>query len=452
MFLKIANFLDHSYARNVGFAFFIGIFCVLLGGLATALFVASCFALIFINPKAKPSRIWNETKILCAEMPVLLCFPIFYALVVITSFRGDDWLQDVIHIAGSYWQFLFLLPATVGLYHLSRDVNFAGVFSYGCRLALLFVLPLSLIQLIFFNARADGFLNNSLVFASLCIIGSAAAIIEWPEDDRRQRILARVSFSFGLLAALLTFSRGMLIPILAVLMVALAYNIKSRSELKLAFKSIVLFGLFFLAIFFAALQTDNGWRFVDQRILQPIEMVKTGKLDDNSISHRLDMQRTGFHAFVNSPLLGYGIPNVLDETNSVSQEVLGRKTEYTYTHLHNDYLTHAVGGGFVLMVLFAIVIFTPFLVGWKIQLHEKDRAIFYFGAMITAAFSAIALTNIVFHNDQLTTMYSVATMFLIVRHYQYLNGVTKPRIPNLSIIANGDNPVGKEKVNATTRV
>jgi len=363
MFSKLINFFDHSYARNVAFTFIIGTFCITLGSVSTALLVAASIAVIFFNPKIPIKTLWKETQALLKYMPFLWVFPIFFVVVSLTSMRGENWLSESIFVAGSYWQFLFMLPASVGLYHLSKDVNFAGLFAYGCRFGLLFVVPISLAQIYFLNLRPEGFLSNSLIYASLCISGAGIALIEWPEDTKNSRILSWVVFSAGIVAALLTFSRGMLIPIAAVSVIAVFLYFKAQSKYRPSAKIIVVLCAAIVATFFLSIQTDNGWRFLNKRILQPIEMLSKGQLNDRSINQRLDMQVTGFNAFLERPLMGHGIQNTVETANELSISVLGRKTEYTYTHLHNDYLTHAVGGGIILFLLFVCVIFSPVILG-----------------------------------------------------------------------------------------
>jgi len=442
MFFKIINFLDHSYSRNVSFAFVIGFCCVVLGSISTALFVAASFAVIFINPKISFNNICKETLALLKNIPSLSIFPLFYLVVVLTSLQGDNGLYDALFVAGSYWQFLVMLPVSVGLFHLSKDINFTGLFSYGCRIGLLFVVPLSLIQIYFLNLRPEGIFSNALIFASLCIVGASLALIEWPEDTQKTRTMSWVVFVAGIVAALLTFSRGMLLPISGIILIAIWYHFKGATKYQPKLKTIIILGAVTIVTFVTSVQTDNGWRILNKRILQPIEMFVEGKPFDRSISQRLDMQRTGFQAFLKAPVIGYGIQNSVEQANSVSKQVLNRKTDYTYTHLHNDYLTHAVGGGIILFVLFLAVIFSPFFMVWQLVKDQKDPGLFYYGLMLTAAFSTIAMTNLVFRNDQLTTMFCVATIFIIVRYVQKMHDIVEVRIPDLPTIANGINPIG----------
>lgn len=442
MFSKVTNFLDHSYARNVAFPFLIGTFCIIFGSTSTALFLAACVAVIFFNPKISIKVLMQQTSDLLKKSPILSVFPIFFFAVFITSIRGDNWLSESIFVAGSYWQFLVMLPASIGLYHLSKDINFAGLFSMGCRFGLIFVVPLSLAQIYFFNLRPEGFLSNSLIFASLCIVGAGIALIEWPEDTNKTRMISWLVFSAGIVGALLTFSRGMLIPIAAIISIAVLYRIKTKSNYKPSKKLVVILCALIVGTFAISLQTENGWRILNKRVLEPIEMFAKGEQIDRSISQRLDMQVTGFHAFLQSPLIGYGIQNSVDAANEMSLQVLGRETNYTYTHLHNDYLTHAVGGGILLFLLFVFVIFSPLLLSWQLRKTEMDESILYYGLMVSGAFSTIAMTNIVFHNDQLSTMFCAATMFIIVRFVQQMHDIKEIRIPDLPTIANGINPIG----------
>ncbi len=442
MFSKLINFFDHSYARNVAFTFLLGAFCISLGSASTALLLVASIAVIFFNPKISINELLQQTLTLSKGSPFLLIFPIFFLAVVLTSIRGENWLSESIFVAGSYWQFLIMLPASVGLYHLSKDVNFTGLFTLGCRFGLIFVVPLSFVQIYFFNLRPEGFLSNSLIFASLCITGAGIALIEWPEDTKKARMLSWIVFTAGIVAALLTFSRGMLIAIAIVLAIALIYHLKAKSEYRPGFKLITTLCALIVATFAISLQTDNGWRILNKRVLEPIEMFVKGERFDESINHRLDMQVTGFYAFLERPLGGHGIQNAVKAANSMSQEALGRETNYTYTHLHNDYLTHAVAGGAFLFMLFIFVIFSPLILAWQLRKTKTGISIFYYALMLSGAYSTIAMTNIVFHNDQLTTMFCAAIIFIIIHFIQEMNEMQKVRIPDLPTIANGINPIG----------
>ncbi len=436
------NFFDHSYARNVAFAFMMGFLGVFFSSASTALLVASSIFVVFINTKISTKQVFIGSRELIKKVPIVLVFPAFYFVVVATSIRSDDWLEKTVFVAGSYWQFLVIIPASIGMYRLSKDVNFAGLFSYGCRYGLLFVVPIAVIQIYFFNLRPEGIFSNTLVFASLCITGAGLAIIEWPEDSHNHRTLSWIAFVAGIVATLLTFSRGMLIPLSVIILVAVFYRLKVKSQYTMSFKTAVILCAVIAGSLVVSVQSDKGWHFVNQRFIQPIQMYNEGKPFERSISQRVDMQITGFHAFLNRPLMGYGIQNSVAEANSLSKEVLGKKTNYTYTHLHNDYLTHAVGGGVILLILFVLVIVSPVIMCWQFRKNEDLASHFYFSLMLTGAYSTIGLTNIVFHNDQLATMFCVATMFIIVRRIQLLEGVEEVRIPDLPTIADGINPIG----------
>jgi O-antigen ligase len=442
MFLQLKNLIDHTYSRNVAFALIMGIFCVALGSFSTALLVASCVVLIFFNPKIALNKLWSETVWFSKKLPIILVFPIFYMLVVFTSFRGEDWLQDVIAVSGSYWQFLVIIPSTIGLYHLSKDVNFAGLFCIGCRIGLLFVLPLSLFQIYFLNLRPEGFLSNSLVFASLCVTAAGLAMIEWREDNLKARTWSWFMFAAGILAALLTFSRGILLPIGIIGAIALFYRFKVSSNHEIGYKTILIMLVGIFAILFTLISSDNGGKLLYKRIFQPIEMFQKGELFDRSIQKRVDMQLTGFHAFTQQPFIGYGIKNAVQQANQVSEKVLGRKTDYTYTHLHNDYLTHLVGGGIILLLMFILVIFMPVIITWKLRKTTNEIGLFYFALVLSGTYSTVAITNVVFRHDQLTTMFCVACMFIIVRRLQILKGIEEVRIPDIPTIMNGENPIG----------
>ena len=249
-------------------------------------------------------------------------------------------------------------------------------------------------------------------------------------------------FAAGILAALLTFSRGMLLPIGIIGAIALFYRFKVSSNHEIGYKTILIMLVGIFAILFTLISSDNGGKLLYKRIFQPIEMFQKGELFDQSIQQRVDLQLTGFHAFTQQPFIGYGIKNAVQQANQVSEKVLGRKTDYTYTHLHNDYLTHLVGGGIILLLMFILVIFMPVIITWKLRKTTNEIGLFYFALVLSGTYSTVAITNVVFRHDQLTTMFCVACMFIIVRRLQILKGIEEVRIPDIPTIMSGANPIG----------
>ena len=140
-----------------------GVFCIILGSTSTALLLPACLVVIFFNPKISIKGLLQETIDLLKRSPILSISPTLFIAVFITSTRGDKWLSESLFVAGSYRQFLVMLPASVGLYHLSKDLNFAGLFALGCKFGLIFVVPLSLAQIYFLGADID---NRKRLFMS----------------------------------------------------------------------------------------------------------------------------------------------------------------------------------------------------------------------------------------------------------------------------------------------
>jgi len=443
MFSKITNFLDHSYSRNISFAVLMGALSVLFGSASTALLLAAAIVVIFFNPRVKSSEIWAESKVLARRLPIILVFPAFYIIAVFTSLQGENWLVGAVQIAGSFWQFIVLIPFSIGLYYLSKDANFAGLFSYGCRYGLVFAAPFALFQIFFFNFRPEGFAGNALIFASVCIVGAGFSVIKWPEDGKRQRLLAWLAFVAGLIAALLTFSRGMLIPLGFVVVATAVYMMFAKSRDRFGAALFMVMATITISTLSTVVYSDSGWRIINLRLVEPLQNFQEGKPFDRSIRERIDMQVTGFHAFKQKPITGYGLNNVVKEANNVSAQALGRQTNYDFSHLHNAYLTYLVGGGIFLFALFLLVIISPLIIMRSISKLKKETDLFFFTVVLVGTYSTIAITNVVFRNDQLLTVFSVAVTFILVRYVQLVKKQEEHRIPNLGVIAEGINPVGK---------
>lgn len=435
--ISLLNFLDHSYARNITFAFSMGLLAVTSGSVSSALLLASTIFVIFLNPRIKPEEIWLEYLHIMKQIPIVVVFPLFYVVAILTSLQGEDFLVKSFQVAGSYWQLPFLVPFAIGLFYLSKDANFSGLFARGCRYGLITILPIAFIQVYGFEMRAEGLSRHASTLASICIVATAISIIKWPEDTKTDRLLAWLAFAAGTCIILLTFSRSMLIPLAVVFLIAGLYFVKSTHAKNTIYAMALIIMsclvVAFLALFLSGKAPD---------LLHGISF-EAGQSSERSFSERMNMNVSGLYAFAEHPLIGHGIKNVVEAANDASIRSIGTQTNYTYSHLHNAYLTYAVGGGLPLLLLLILTLMAPVLIMRSSSNLKFENDIEFFCYMIVFAFASLATVSTVFNNDQILTLYSIATIFVLVRYLQVKQGIENTRIPDLSIIAKGINPIGK---------
>lgn len=129
---------------------------------------------------------------------------------------------------------------------------------------------------------------------------------------------------------------------------------------------------------------------------------------------RMTMLREGWQAFLERPLVGYGPQNrfeaVFPETSSFPARL---------SHLHNDFLTHGVGGGIVAIVLLCLILLAPAWAGCRNN-AQLTPAIAHMrrqiGVLTSCAFFGVAMVNNVFFVSisAFTTALSLVSVLLIL--------------------------------------
>jgi O-antigen ligase len=164
------------------------------------------------------------------------------------------------------------------------------------------------------------------------------------------RWICRAYFPIGLLAIALSGSRGGLVASLVALMIV-PLSMTNLSPGKLAA------GISMLAVsgFLAA-------TYVPETIVE--RLATTGQtVEDRSLGGRFRLWVVGFEAFLQRPLLGYGI--------SSFKPVAARRLGTTSQVAHNSYLSVLVELGLLGLVLFCWILFSVFMV--ILPLPPPDR-------------------------------------------------------------------------------
>lgn len=412
-------FFTNPHFRNILFPFVIGILAILAGSIATGFLVVAAIIVIFFNAEASFVKILQASRQALSDFPILWALPLFYLWLGITAFIANDTISAT-QMMISYWQIPIIIPFSVGLYFLSPSINLLGIFTRGLRLALCLALLLAAFQLYIKGARPDGFTGNELVFSSVCAISAGLSLAIWNEDGSTFKQLAILSYICGVIIVAISFSRGMLLTVVFQTFVAFVYIYKTKLSFGRQTKTTTIAAVLLLfSIGILSYNSSSFHRILNLRLITPIENLLNNKSADNSTSQRVEMLQIGFHAFKENPILGYGIQNVMEAGNFASQAAIGKETTYSYTHLHNDYLTHAVGGGLPLLILFISVISAPIFVARKFRGQSPSKlTLVYFSISLSVGYLVTALTNITLRHDILTTLFATSFAFILVGAFQ----------------------------------
>lgn len=430
------RFISQSGPRNLMFPFLLAILLVVAGSLSTVLFFLAAIFLVFLNPAIGVRDLIRETAAALGKLPLLWLYPAYVLLVFLTAMAGANRIEGL-EFTGSYVQFLVIIPMTVGLVSITPTANFAGIFSRGFRFAVLAGFGFAAYQATEYGLRPEGWSSNALVFGTVCLVGAGLSVLVWPEDKHWAVGVGIVSLVAGVSAAILTGSRGLMLAagllIPAVVIHAATGRFGWRKILASGSLAILL-----VIILTAVLSVSFGVnRIFERKITAPVENLLRGEVPDRSINIRMDMQISGFHAFLENPLTGHGIQNVTRVANRQANRGDNAKDISVYSHLHNDFLTHAVAGGAALFILFVILLFLPVIIASKIKNEDLKHPMLGFSIVFSIVYSGMALTNLVFRHDILMTLYSAGMVFLVAMRLQELKGAEEVSIPDFNMVARG---------------
>lgn len=392
-----------------------GILIVSIGSAATAVIIISAIYVIFFNPRATFTDVARKTISLHKQLPILAVFPIFvFSLFIFSVGRSN--FSELLETLASHFQLMLVVPTAVGVHFIGKTENFTDLFLQGLRIGILIVLPISILQITMFEMRPEGVSGNSLIFSFILVLAGALCLLKNESMKGQSRLIYYAAPICAIFMIVISFSRAPILIAIVLFGISMTYVLKRQTDLKTVFY-VAVSAIFILFISLSYIfTTDFGAKYFEKRILSPIESIANGEIKDNSLQKRLDLQITGFHAFLKKPYLGYGLPNTVEGANSVSYEVLDRQTEYTFSHMHNDYLTYALAGGIFTFLQFIIILLSPIIINHKTSFQNTTPFMWWFSLLVSLGFAFIATTNVLLGHDITSTFFSMCLLLIVLNN------------------------------------
>jgi len=244
--------------------------------------------------------------------------------------------------------------------------------------------------------------GNALPFGTLLMTLSFLSIVHLKKRSVIGKLFAVSALLLGIMTvAFWNQSRGPFLTIIPLGLITLWYvtysdswvnSIKNSLKVFLSLVVIVISGIIIIE------KTNSSYQ---TRILQSYQHLKVGLLtftggviQEESVSRRMIMYKSGLKASLNSPLIGYGIKNRFSAT--IPHRATG--INWAYTHLHNTFLNHFVAGGIVGLFLLLLLMFSPLINIYKNNIHNSIDA--KYCALITVTSMLFnGLTNVLIMHD-----------------------------------------------------
>lgn len=341
------------------------------------------------------------------KLPVMIWLSFFGLLIIPLYWKTD--LSEAAFTIGKYLHFLAAPFVLIGLYFRNAEEDYLALFIKGLRIGIPLVFIITVAQFLYEQDRPSAAMGNTLVLATVSLLAGFAAMSKLPEDRQKDRLLAFIGLVCATLIVFMANARSMILA-WPTLMIILAWHLASLGE---TLKQLLIFlSTVFLAValLFSASQTARD--VFNFRVVESIQNIVDNEQPEQSIQFRIDLLKTGWIAFKQKPLSGYGISNTMDAALDVAKtnNLPLQKTERT--HLHNDYLNHLVGGGIPLIIVFILVLTMPLWLAFKVTHGVINPANRYFALITTAGFGISAFTNLVFGHDILQSYFLISSIFI----------------------------------------
>lgn len=322
---------------------------------------------------------------------------IFVLAVMATALLGENRAE----IPG---ETLWLLPylsvwVVIPRLRATPDLDYIQHFVVGAAVGAVLGLIVASIQVVVFDVRAEGGAGNAAVFGMMSLFLAGAASINVNHAQRRFRVLAAAGVAAGLVAVVLSLTRGALLAGFATLVLLAIYAPQSwRVTRSSRMAALVITVGCAVALYLAA-------DLISERVqttIREVELVLDHRYSVN-IGERLRLWVAGWQVITDSPIWGHGIQNRMATLDQVLAHDGGPKR--VFTHAHNAFITFAVDGGLVVLVPLLALLAAPLVVAYRAPPDPDHRKRLFLALQICAAYAICGLTQILFKHDLMDSFY-----------------------------------------------
>ncbi|CEJ13969.1 O-Antigen ligase [bacterium YEK0313] len=414
-----ATFDDPNRAAFL-FAPLLGFLPLPLGSVATLWFFIGAAYVGILWGAGRVRWVWpRETAFGCT---VALAY---FAVAVLSPVLFPNRLMGLLDVGTTIHFLLFLV--LVGAMVQTPRIDVFDLFLHGIRAGAISALIFASIEaFVFGRSRPTAGMANAIPFGDVAILAAGLSLIGFSRLSRPHKVFAIVASAAGLGACLLSQTRGAL---LALPLIVLALGVYLwpiiRRRTGMTVLALVLVGAAVGGLGLIAKVSD---RFVELR--SSLADGEAMNSRDPSTAHRAILWTYGAEAFLSRPVLGYGSQNAVSEVRRRAAK--NGFDVPPYRHLHNEFITTAVGRGLVGLVALLAVLAAPIIIAVGSVRDDRYRDRVAFAIMLSGGYAIFGMTNLIFSHDQMNTVFMSAYVVLLVAAYQAATRQTAFYRPSLA--------------------
>ncbi|MBF2761382.1 MAG: glycosyltransferase [Ectothiorhodospiraceae bacterium AqS1] len=321
----------------------------------------------------------------------------------------------------SFSQFIYLIPLALLLPHRAQGLSWLGV----SRAAMVGVGLTVVAALLEMQYRGEGRVEllsgNPLILSALLGVLSFLCLGQMPRKAKAERYASVALCLAGIAAiAFLAQGRGVLLACALFALPAICLLGRQSGWRRAWF----LAPLVVVAAIAASWLIWNASHSSADQNSAPISAAFWSLLDlerdaeRSAFHHRLIMYRAGLQAWKEAPILGYGpqnrylaaVPHIqgiveraLDEDKDKAPALYARierdPHRFSFSHLHNVFITHAVAAGTVGVLALLAVSIAPLALLLRVGDRSRRRESIYEASVFSVFSILLGMTNLLFFHD-----------------------------------------------------
>lgn len=254
--------------------------------------------------------------------------------------------------------------------------------------------------------RADGY-TNAIQFGNIALLLGLLALCGWNVGAPRRalwRAWLVTGFASGLLASLLSGSRGGWLALALVTALAMLYLLSIGHWRAIALVAVLSLGGTWVALNIPQLH-------LQERISQAKNEVRAYKEQGNaatSVGARLQMWNFGWHLYLEKPLFGWAQQGYMERKRQAIDAKQLDPSLAEFNHPHNELLDAAAKRGTVGLLILLAAYASPLLLFFRLLRSTgnfKARALCMAGAVLPVAYFGFGLTQAFLPHNSGVTVY-----------------------------------------------
>ncbi len=399
----------------------LGFLPLTFGSTATFFYFGACIYVGLIFIARRITWVWPPTTafgclVTLGYFAVTLISPLAF------PHRAEGWMD-----VGTAMHYL-TLTMLVGTLVQTPKVDVFDLFLNGVRAAAIVSFGHALVQVFMFGAsRATAGMANAIPFGDTAALAAGLSMVGFARLSPRMRLFALAALLCGIGGTFLSQTRGAL---LALPLIAVVVAVHLWPMIRMRLWQTGLLAVAVAASLFAFAIAVKVPERIDE-VRQALESETLARHRDPSTAHRVVLWTYGLDAFLESPLLGYGSQNAVDE---VRERAAHDGFDIPpYRHLHNEFISTAVGRGVVGLVALLILLLAPIIIAADAARDGRYRDRLAFAVLLSGGYGIFGLTNLLFSHDQTNTVFASCYLVLLVAAHQSRVGLTAFSRPFLGV-------------------